>query len=99
MQVTSSLKTPGVYVTEEDAFPPSIVGVQTAVPAFIGYTEFAEIGGKPCYLKPQKIASFAEYVSIYGKGFEPVINVTDVPAAEVQANPLGHVMNIFGGRK
>jgi phage tail sheath protein FI len=87
MPVTSSLKTPGVYVTEEDAFPPSIVGVQTAVPAFIGYTEFAEIGGKPCYQKPQKISSFAEYVSIYGKGFEPVINITEVPAVDVQADP------------
>ncbi|MES2354020.1 MAG: hypothetical protein V4568_06350 [Pseudomonadota bacterium] len=34
-------KTPGVYVTEIDAFPPSIVGVETAVPIFIGYTETA----------------------------------------------------------
>lgn len=87
MPVTTALRTPGVYVTEEDAFPPSIVGVQTAVPAFIGYTQQAEVGGKPCYLKPQKIKSFAEYVSIFGKGFEPTIDITEVPPADVQANP------------
>ena len=33
--------TPGVYVTEADAFGSSIVGVSTAVPIFVGYTEFA----------------------------------------------------------
>ena len=31
-------KTPGVYISEPDSFPPAIVGVETAVPAFIGYT-------------------------------------------------------------
>jgi phage tail sheath protein FI len=87
MPVTTALRTPGVYVVEEDAFPPSIVGVQTALPAFIGYTEKAEIGGKPCYLKPQKIQSFADYVMIFGKGFEPVIEITAVAADKVQANP------------
>jgi phage tail sheath protein FI len=39
-------KTPGVYVTELDAFPPALVGVQTAVPAFIGYTEKAVANGQ-----------------------------------------------------
>lgn len=87
MPVTSALKTPGVYITEEDAFPPSIVGVQTALPAFIGYTEKAEIGGKPCYMKPQKIQSFADYISIFGAGFEPKIDIKEVPAVEVQVNP------------
>jgi uncharacterized protein len=87
MPVTTALKTPGVYITEEDAFPPSIVGVQTALPAFVGYTAKAEIGGKPVYMKPQKIQSFADYVSIFGTGFEPKIDIKEVPPAEVQANP------------
>ena len=33
--------TPGVYITEENAFGTGIVGVATAVPVFIGYSEFA----------------------------------------------------------
>ena len=70
-------KTPGVYITEEDAFPPSIVGVQTSFPAFIGYTEKAEIAGKSVFNKPQKITSFAEYVSIFGKGFEAWFDIIE----------------------
>ena len=63
-------KTPGVYVTELDAFPPSVVGVQTAVPAFIGYTEQAELNGKPVFLKPVKIGSLADFQQLYGGPFE-----------------------------
>ena len=32
-------KTPGVYIEEIPKFPPSIAAVETAIPAFIGYTE------------------------------------------------------------
>ncbi|MFC3362471.1 hypothetical protein ACFOG5_04690 [Pedobacter fastidiosus] len=32
-------KTPGVYINEINNFPPSIATVETAIPAFIGYTE------------------------------------------------------------
>lgn len=59
-------RTPGVYVTEEDAFPPTIIGVETAVPAFIGYTEKANISGKPIYRKPQRIGSLGEFVDVFG---------------------------------
>jgi phage tail sheath protein FI len=37
----SSIKTPGVYINEIDAFPPSIAQVATAIPAFVGYTQKA----------------------------------------------------------
>ena len=37
-------KTPGVYIVEKNAFPNSVVEVETAVPAFIGYTENAKNG-------------------------------------------------------
>jgi len=36
-----AFKTPGVYVQEISLFPPSVAEVETAVPAFIGYTEKA----------------------------------------------------------
>ena len=32
-------KTPGVYIEEVNSFPGSIAAVETAVPAFIGYTQ------------------------------------------------------------
>ena len=44
--MTVQYKTPGVYIEEIDAFPPSIVGVETAVPVFIGYTAKAERKGR-----------------------------------------------------
>ena len=71
MPATVQRRTPGVYITELEAFPPSIVGVQTAVPAFIGYTQKAEVSGKPIYFEPIKITSLADYEAIFGGGFEP----------------------------
>ena len=71
------IKSPGVYVTEVDAFPPSVVGVETAVPAFIGNTETATINGKPIYNKAIKISSMADFESIFGKGFAPLYNITE----------------------
>jgi len=65
--VTIERKTPGVYVEELAAFPPSIVGVETAVPAFIGYTEKAEAGGKPLTNKPVRIESMASYEAYFGR--------------------------------
>lgn len=71
-------KTPGVYITELTAFPPSVIGVQTAVPAFIGYTEKAEISGKPVFLKPIKIGSLADYESIFGGRYKPIYDIEEV---------------------
>jgi uncharacterized protein len=62
--------TPGVYVTEFAAFPPSVVGVQTWVPAFIGYTEQAVVNGKPAYQTPIPISSMAAFEEIFGKAFK-----------------------------
>src|SRR5215213_6449392 len=86
MSVAYDKKTPGVYIQELDAFPPSIVGVQTAVPAFIGSTEKAELGGKQVFLKSIKIRSMADYEQIFGTKFKPLYDITVVPAAV--ASPL-----------
>jgi Bacteriophage tail sheath protein len=59
-------KTPGVYITEIPAFPPSAVGVDTAIPAFVGYTERCEAGGRPAYGIPIPIASIEEYHTFFG---------------------------------
>ncbi len=64
-------KTPGVYVTEFASFPPSIVGVATAVPIFIGYTETAAdpSSKKPLYLQAISLSSMADYISYFGYAF------------------------------
>ncbi|MDB5600910.1 MAG: phage tail protein [Xanthobacteraceae bacterium] len=70
--------TPGVYITELDAFPNSVVGVQTAIPAFIGYTKTAELSGKPIYFMPVKISSLASYEQIFGGPFHPTYSLMEV---------------------
>jgi phage tail sheath protein FI len=72
-------KTPGVYVEELDAFPPSIVGVETAVPAFIGYTEKAEQSGRSVLKRAVRISSMVDYVAIFGGAFDYKFNVQPVP--------------------
>lgn len=71
-------RTPGVYITELEAFPRSVVGVATAVPAFIGYTEKAERSGKPIFQKAVFIQSLADYEEIFGGAYEPKYNIEEV---------------------
>jgi uncharacterized protein len=59
-------KTPGVYIEEIPKFPPSIAPVETAIPAFIGYTEKAAEGKTDLTLKPVRITSLLEYESLFG---------------------------------
>jgi phage tail sheath protein FI len=64
----ATYKTPGVYVEEIPKFPPSIAPVETAIPAFIGYTEKAIRNGESLKLKPTRIESIAEYEEVFGRG-------------------------------
>jgi phage tail sheath protein FI len=60
-------KTPGVYVEEISTLPASIAQVETAIPAFIGYTEKAELtDGKSLTNKPFRISSLVEFRLYYG---------------------------------
>ncbi len=63
--IESNIKSPGVYIDEQSAFPNSVVAVETAVPAFIGYTPQAEYEGKSYTNVPQKITSLAEFETIF----------------------------------
>jgi phage tail sheath protein FI len=62
----SSIKTPGVYINEIDAFPPSVAQVATAVPAFVGFTENA-----PTPNIPTRVSSFLEFQQLYGGAPQP----------------------------
>lgn len=60
-------KTPGVYIEEIPHLPPSIASVETAIPAFTGYTEKAqwkEAGDLK--MKPWRIESLLEYEQYFG---------------------------------
>lgn len=58
--------------TEVSGFPPSVVGVATAVPAFIGYTEKA-----PGLMTAVSIGSMAEFESIFGGAWKAVYTIDD----------------------
>ena len=77
-------KTPGVYVEEISKFPPSIASVETAIPAFIGYTEKADnLQPDDLKLKPVRISSLLEYTEFFGgpqkeEGITITINETQI---------------------
>ncbi|ACF11314.1 putative phage tail sheath protein FI [Chlorobaculum parvum NCIB 8327] len=73
--MATTYKTPGVYIEEIPKFPPSIAPVETAIPAFIGYTEKALNKGESLTNKPTKIESIAEYVELFGEGPSQEIEV------------------------
>ena len=63
-----SMKTPGVYIIEKNAFPNSVVEAPTAIPAFIGYTKQAVNGNNDLKNVPWKISSMTEYIQYFGGG-------------------------------
>lgn len=66
--MASTLRTPGVYVEEISKFPPSVAQVETAIPAFIGYTEIAKKEADDDLLnEPTRITSLLEYITYFGK--------------------------------
>ena len=80
------MKTPGVYIIEESAFPSSVVEVATAVPAFIGYTAKADNKGKSLSNMPWRITSLAEYHTYFGGAPKPIFSL-DGPGAAAAATP------------
>jgi phage tail sheath protein FI len=72
----ASYKTPGVYVEEISKFPPSVAQVETAIPAFIGYTQMAKkkIAGDLTSV-PTRITSMLEYQTYFGSA-EPETGIS-----------------------
>lgn len=64
-----SYKTPGVYVEEISLLPPSVAQVETAIPAFIGYTEKGPA-------EPTKVTSMLEYEELFGGPRHQAFEVT-----------------------
>jgi phage tail sheath protein FI len=74
-------KTPGVYVEELEKFPPSVAQVETAIPAFIGYT------AKGPKNKPTRISSMLEYETLFGKANPETFAVTFKDGVATAAQP------------
>lgn len=65
--MATTYKTPGVYIEEIAKFPPSVAQVETAIPAFIGYTEKAsKKETNDLHLVPFRITSLLEYETYFG---------------------------------
>ncbi len=64
----STYKTPGVYIEEISTLPASIAQVETAIPAFVGFTEYHKKNGKLINNKPTRITSLLEYQEYFGAG-------------------------------
>lgn len=80
--MATTMKTPGVYIQELDAFGNSVVPVPTAVPAFIGYTAKTTFDGKSLVNKAVKVTSLADFLTIFGDTPPEVqyaVTATDLP--------------------
>lgn len=90
--MATTYKTPGVYIEEIPKFPPSIAPVDTAIPAFIGYTEIAvDKDGSDLTLRPKRIESLVEY-SLYFGGPQPETGITvtiEETTIAVPGKPVG----------
>ena len=92
----SALKTPGAYISEVNAFPPSVAQAST-IPAFVGYTAINP--GEPV-----KISSFVEFEQMFGGAPEPqnveivlddMLNPTDASVIEESAFKLYNSLKLF----
>jgi phage tail sheath protein FI len=64
--MATSYKTADVYVEEISKLAPLVAQVETAIPAFIGYTENDMYKGSTLVNKPTRIKSLKEYEEIFG---------------------------------
>lgn len=73
--MATAYKTPGVYIEEISKFPPSVAQVETAIPAFVGYTDKAVVEGVDYHtegiIKPIRIGSLPEYEFFFGGAPQP----------------------------
>jgi phage tail sheath protein FI len=84
---------PGVYIQEVSGLPKSIAQVETAIPAFVGYSEKSIRDGTSLLNIPTRIHSFSEFELLFGKAFPSKFEL--IPA--VSSDPLP--LNIGGQLK
>lgn len=96
----STYKTPGVYIEEISKLPSSVAQVETAIPAFIGYTQMAMLRGRDLHeeevIESIRITSLLEYEQYFGttlpEGDSISVTVTDTEVNAVITDPSPHNM-------
>jgi len=93
----ATYKTPGVYIEEVSLFPPSVAEVETAIPAFIGYTEKASKNGTSLINVPTAISSLLDYEAIFGgapalTGITVTLDANNRPS-DIEISPNFHLYN------
>src|SRR5215216_698431 len=93
-----NLRTPGVYIVEESKFPPSVVPVETAIHAFVGYTRATQYKGESLLNRPVAVNDFLEFQEIFGA--PPSIGNFVVPLDETGAlvSPVADPHTLANGR-
>lgn len=74
-------KTPGVYIEEISLFPPSVAQVETAIPAFIGYTEKGPT-------EPTRIKSMVDFRSIFGGPSKELPDFSIDGSGNISSDPI-----------
>ena len=93
-------KTPGVYI--KDLTPPQAADpfVESALPAFIGYTEFAQNeDGEDLHFQAFRIRDLDHYNSFFGGAYRPdTYNIIVDPADEytVEGSGPDHTYYMYG---
>src|SRR5690554_5354814 len=86
--MATAYKTPGVYIEEISIFPPSVAQVETAIPAFVGYTRIAkETVNDDLINVPKKISSVLEFVEMFG-------GAPDLDISSIELDAQNQVMAI-----
>jgi len=84
-------KLPGVYIEEISRLPPSVAPVETAIPAFIGYTQKAHLNAPGDLINvPYRIRSMTDYETFFG-GADP-----EKESIEVTFEKLGNRVKVLG---
>lgn len=85
--MATTYKTPGAYIEEIAKLPPSVAPVDTAIPAFIGYTERAtDEVEDDLLLKPKRIESLVEFEQYFG-GPQRETDLTVTITTRTEAEP------------
>jgi len=87
-------KTPGVYIEEIPKLPSSVAQVETAIPAFIGYTEKAKIKEDgDLNLVPTRITSLLEYETYFGGAADEQYLSVEITGSDIVVTGPGKKTN------
>ena len=64
--MAATYNTPGVYIEEISKLPTSVAEVETAIPAFFGYTEKDNYNNQSIISRPLRIKTLFDYEMIFG---------------------------------